>query len=326
MRVITGTNTAEQFHTWIKEQKDSHVAVLLRSGQKAEDFWESGAVTELRLHCQVEKLVWETPEELADRLRACQWREPADREHQSKQVEQREPGDRVYPGKQVEQREPVGRVHPSKQEEAICRQRYEPEWLLAFGGLYELQEICVARALWLKGGNTSTGSEVVPLLFLAQDMIPMAMLPEEMLWLRDPEGVTRYLGAFPEGAADTVIMPPTRGQAKRFYQLFVKMEEKTGSSLWKELAEPLWLRYGVPEYLAGVLALRYVYRALKGKEFTAMEKILTQKEVALRDMVWVAREDALLLAEMAMAGIEMLPRQERLSWQQIKAFYISLCR
>ena len=43
-------------------------------------------------------------------------------------------------------------------------------------------------------------------------------------------------------------------------------------------------------------------------------------------MVWVAREDVLLLAEMAMAGIEMLPRQERLSWQQIKAFYILLCR
>ena len=54
MRVITGTNTAEQFHAWIEEQRDSHVAVLLRSGQRAEDFWESGAVTELRLHCQVE--------------------------------------------------------------------------------------------------------------------------------------------------------------------------------------------------------------------------------------------------------------------------------
>ncbi|WP_455057229.1 hypothetical protein [Jutongia sp.] len=296
MRVITGTNTAEQFHTWIKEQKDSHVAVLLRSGQKAEDFWESGAVTELRLHCQVEKLVWETPEELADRLQACQWREPA------------------------------GRVHPSKQEEAICRQPYEAEWLLAFGGLYELQEICVARALWLKSDNAAAEDKRVPLLFVAQDMIPASMLPEELLWLRDPEGVTRYLGAFPEGAADTVIMPPTRGQAKRFYELFVKMEEKTGSSLWKELAEPLWLRYGVPEYLAGVLALRYVYRMINGKDFTAMEKLLTQKEVALQDMVWVAREDVLLLAEMAMAGIEMLPRQERLSWQQIKAFYISLCR
>ena len=71
MRVITGTNTAEQFHTWIEAQRDSHVAVLLRSGQRAEDFWERGAVTELRLHCQVEKIVWKHPEELADRLRAC---------------------------------------------------------------------------------------------------------------------------------------------------------------------------------------------------------------------------------------------------------------
>lgn len=326
MRVITGTNMAEQFHTWIKEQKDSHVAVLLRSGQEAEDFWESGAVTELRLYCQVEKLIWETPEELADRLQACKWRKPAGREHQSKQVEQKEPGDRVYPGKQVEQREPAGRVHPGKQEKPAGRQPYEPEWLLAFGGLYELQEICVARALWLKSDNATAEDKRVPLLFLAQNMIPSSMLPEELLWLRDREGETRYLGAFPEGAADTVIMPPTRGQAKRFYQLFVKMEEKTGSSLWKELAEPLWLRYGVPEYLAGLLALRYVYRMIKGKDFAAMEKLLTQKEVALRDMVWVAREDVLLLAEMAMAGIEMLPRQERLSWQQIKAFYISLCR
>ena len=296
MRVITGTNTAEQFHTWIEEQRDSHVAVLLRSGQRAEDFWESGAVTELRLHCQVEKLVWKNPEELADRLRACKWREPADRVYQSKQVE--------------------------SARTCLCA----TDRLLAFGGLYELQEICVARALWLKGGNALIGNEVMPLLFLAQNMIPASMLPEELLWHRNREGETCYLGSFPEGTADTVIMPPARGQEKRFYSLFVKMEAETGSSLWKELAKPLWLWYGIPEYLAGILALRFVYRTIKGKDFSAMEKFLTQKEVALRDMVWVAREDVLLLAEMAMAGIEMLPRQERLSRQQIKAFYILLCR
>ena len=296
MRVITGTNTAEQFHTWIEEQRDSHVAVLLRSGQGAEDFWESGAVTELRLHCQVEKLVWKNPEELADRLRACKWREPADRVYQSKQVE--------------------------SARTCLCT----TDHLLAFGGLYELQEICVARALWLKSGNALIGNEVMPLLFLAQNMIPASMLPEELLWHRNREGETCYLGSFPEGTADTVIMPPALGQEKRFYSLFVKMEAETGSSLWKELAKPLWLRYGIPEYLAGMLALRFVYRTIKGKDFSAMEKFLTQKEVTLRDMVWVAREDVFLLVEMAMAGIEMLPRQERLSWQQIKAFYILLCR
>lgn len=294
--MITGTNTAEQFHTWIEEQRDSHVAVLLRSKQGAEDFWESGAVTELRLHCQVEKLVWKNTEELADRLRACKWREPADRVYQSKQVE--------------------------SARTCLCT----TDHLLAFGGLYELQEICVARALWLKSGNALIGNEVMPLLFLAQNMIPASMLPEELLWHRNREGETCYLGSFPEGTADTVIMPPARGQEKRFYSLFVKMEAETGNSLWKELAKPLWLRYGIPEYLAGILALRFVYRTIKGKDFSAMEKLLTQKEVALRDMVWVAREDVLLLAEMAMAGIEMLPRQERLSWQQIKAFYILLCR
>ncbi len=84
--------------------------------QRAEDFWESGAVTELRLHCQVEKLVWKNPEELADRLRACKWREPADRVYQSKQVE--------------------------SARTCLCA----TDRLLAFGGLYELQEICVARA------------------------------------------------------------------------------------------------------------------------------------------------------------------------------------
>lgn len=111
MRVITGTNTAEQFHTWIEEQRDSHVAVLLPvPGQGAEDFWESGAVTELRLHCQVEKLVWKNPEELADRLWACKWREPADRVYQSKQVE--------------------------SARTCLCA----TDRLLAFGGLYELQE------------------------------------------------------------------------------------------------------------------------------------------------------------------------------------------
>ena len=235
-------------------------------------------------------------EELADRLRACKWREPADRVYQSKQVE--------------------------SARTCLCT----TDHLLAFGGLYELQEICVARALWLKSGNALIGNEVMPLLFLAQNMIPASMLPEELLWHRNREGETCYLGSFPEETADTVIMPPALGQEKRFYSLFVKMEAETGSSLWKELAKPLWLRYGIPEYLAGILALRFVYRTIKGKDFSAMEKFLTQKEVTLRDMVWVAREDVFLLAEMAMAGIEMLPRQERLSWQQIKAFYILLCR
>lgn len=288
MKVITGMNTAEQFHRWIDTQRDSHMAVLLRSGERAERFWESEIVTGLRLHCQVERILWETPEELTAKLSVCKLGESA------------------------------GGVRMSKRKNSVR--------LLAFGGLYELQEICVARAWWQKRNDTSAGNKRVPLLFVTQDMIPAAMLPGEVLWVRNRDGVPRYFGSFQEGAADTVVMPPVRGQAKRFYDLFVKMEEETGDLMWKELAEPLWLRYGVPEYLAGLLALRYVYRVIQGKDFMAMEKLLTQKMVPVRDMVWIAREDIMLLSEMAMAGIEMLPQQERLSWQQIKAFYISLCR
>lgn len=49
-------------------------------------------------------------------------------------------------------------------------------------------------------------------------MYRASMLPEELLWHRNREGETCYLGSFPEGMADTVIMPPGSRTGKAILQ------------------------------------------------------------------------------------------------------------
>ena len=52
-----------------------------------------------------------------------------------------------------------------------------------------------------------------------------------------------------------------------------------------------------------------------------LEQILERRKDRPEEMLWIPAEDIELLVNMAMAGIEMLPQQEHLSWQQIKEFY-----
>ncbi len=164
----------------------------------------------------------------------------------------------------------------------------------------------------------------MPLLFLAQNMIPASMLPENCCGTEI--GRVRLLFRIISGRDGGYCYNAAGSRTeKRFYSLFVKMEAETGVLCGRSWLNPC----GCGTEFRNIWQVFWhsaLFTARSRERFSAMEKFLTQKEVALRDMVWVAREDVLLLAEMAMAGIEMLPRQERLSWQQIKAFYILLCR
>ena len=123
--------------------------------------------------------------------------------------------------------------------------------------------------------------------------------------------------------------------------------------VWEELAEPLRLRYGVPELKWILLAIRYLYADAFGKlrlidaqrdtrpVSTPGELCLTDAPGKLRPVLpavleayghafeeelWIPAGDLRLLSSMALEGIEMLPQQENLSWQQIKQFYMKFVR
>ena len=75
-----------------------------------------------------------------------------------------------------------------------------------------------------------------------------------------------------------------------------------------------------------LLAVRYVDLLTETKTAKKLEQILETRKDRPEEMLWIPAEDIELLVNMAMAGIEMLPQQEHLSWQQIKEFYMKLSR
>ena len=103
-------------------------------------------------------------------------------------------------------------------------------------------------------------------------------------------------------------------------------ERNENRYLWEELAEPLWLRYGLPVWMGILLAVRYVDLGVRTRTGRKLEQILAGRQERPEEKLWIPAEDVDLLVNMAMAGIEMLPQQERLSWQQIKEFYMKFSR
>lgn len=96
--------------------------------------------------------------------------------------------------------------------------------------------------------------------------------------------------------------------------------------VWEELAEPLRLRYGVPEWKGILLAVRYLYGDDSVEIHSIFPAALEAYGQVLEEEIWIPAGDAKLLSAMALEGIEMLPQQEHLSWQQIKQFYMKFMR
>lgn len=288
MKITTTDVFAKSWKTWIHERKGSHVAVLLRSHTLDfnEKTWQQKFLTELRLYCQVDHVQWQGNRNMAEEL----WG-----------------------------------MTPK-------------EYLLVFGNFRMLQEICRRR----NEGVSDTGQSAKRpfILFFSTEILWEKMVNREFLWIRDRDGVTLYLGKTRWQDEDLVVLPSVHGtMQKRFFTALSRnvtelaqcmpagQEERTENRyLWEELAEPLWLRYGLPVWMGILLSVRYVDPGVRTRTGKQLEQILAGRKERPEEKLWIPAEDVDLLVNMAMAGIEMLPQQERLSWQQIKEFYMKFSR
>lgn len=213
-----------------------------------------------------------------------------------------------------------------------------PEYVIAIGNIRMLQEVCWNRNQDISG--TGEYEKRPPVVFLSTEIMWEQMIKRDLLWIRDRDGVTLYLGRAGWQEEDLVVIPPVHGtEQKRIFTALSRnvtelkkcvpgsREERRDSRyLWEELAEPLWLRYGMPLWMGILLAVRYVDLLTETKTAKKLEQILERRKDRPEEMLWIPAEDIELLVNMAMAGIEMLPQQEHLSWQQIKEFYMKLSR
>lgn len=288
MKITTTDVFAKSWKTWIHERRGSHVAVLLRSHTLDfnEKTWQQKFLTELRLYCQVDHVQWQGNRNIAEEL----WG-----------------------------------MTPK-------------EYLLVFGNFRMLQEICRRR----NEGVSDTGQSAKRpfILFFSTEILWEKMVNREFLWIRDRDGVTLYLGKTRWQDEDLVVLPSVHGtMQKRFFTALSRnvtelaqcmpagQEERTENRyLWEELAEPLWLRYGLPVWMGILLSVRYVDPGVRTRTGKQLEQILAGRKERPEEKLWIPAEDVDLLVNMAMAGIEMLPQQERLSWQQIKEFYMKFSR
>lgn len=288
MKITTTDVFAKSWKTWIHERKGSHVAVLLRSNMLDfnEKTWQQKFLTELRLYCQVDHVQWQGNRNMAEEL----WG-----------------------------------MTPK-------------EYLLVFGNFRMLQEICRRRNEGVSDNGQSAKRPFI--LFFSTEILWEKMVNREFLWIRDRDGVTLYLGKTRWQDEDLVVLPSVHGtMQKRFFTALSRnvtelvqcmpagQEERTENRyLWEELAEPLWLRYGLPVWMGILLSVRYVDPGVRTRTGKQLEQILAGRKERPEEKLWIPAEDVDLLVNMAMAGIEMLPQQERLSWQQIKEFYMKFSR
>lgn len=213
-----------------------------------------------------------------------------------------------------------------------------PEYVIAIGSIRMLQEICC--------GRNEDVSDLIDrrkspsLVFFSTEVLWDKIIKREILWIRDQNGATLYLGRTGWQDEDLVVMPPVYGaEQKRIFTALSRNvtelekcvpgseeERRDSRYLWEELAEPLWLRYGVPLWMGILLAVCYVDSTKQTKAVKRTGSILAERKDRTEAQLWIPAEDVDLLVSMAMAGIEMLPQQERLSWQQIKEFYMKLSR
>lgn len=295
MRLITMETFAKHWRLWIDKRKGSRVAVLLRwSIDSFENKRQQKFMTELRLECQVKCVQWQRS------MNVSEWLEQT-----------------------------------------------EPEYLLVFGDIHMLQDICRSRNDWrIWREDRERRGRDISIVFFSTELLWKDMVRSELLWIREADGTTVYLGKNGWREEDTAVTPMVyEARQKRVLAALSRYtgewkerspmnhrsseEKKQMRYLWHEMAEPLWLRYGVPLWVGILLAVCFL-RSLETPEYNKKAvqdpDILQAENERLRRSIWVPAGDVGVLVNMAMAGIEMLPRQERLSWQQVKEFYMQLCR
>lgn len=335
MRICSRHSFYKYWNRWITCKKGSPVAVLLCP---AEELW-NGLSEELRLALQQRYPV---------KTFLCGMSE-------SRQAENRQTEYGMSESRQAEYS-----LWDKRQLREI--QEWEPRLLVGVGDFHFLQEVCRLRQdLQEQPGRKQEVEGISLVLFPVQDC--QRMLSKKVLWIRDREGNTRCLRYLVREHQDMLVLPEQRCSAslqsfrklldlweKAFLQEFAELGDcppPEGEApvrerlLWEELAEPLFLRYGIPLWIGLYYAYLYLYRIAEKEVQQRLDSLLCDLEPRHADWlleeaaeqycspaveaVWLPKGDVELLAEMAMTGIEMLPEQ-KLSWQQVKQFYRSLCR
>lgn len=233
--------------------------------------------------------------------------------------------------------------------------QWKPDEIVGIGGFEVLQ-----RACWLR--NTLSEETVPILLISGKDR--WQMLEKELLWIRNQEGETVYWGYQRQQEKDFLVLPDEVFQKKKSdtgqnglevlgsaiekwkngieYLLTeentLELDEKK-RTLLEELAEPMRIRYGIPMEIGLYYGILYVYRILSEEQ---KQELCNHCKVKIVEGCWhlekmahqvcakelagvvLSERDVFLLTQMAMEGIENLPIEQQLSWQQVELFYREL--
>lgn len=244
-----------------------------------------------------------------------------------------------------------GKKHWQKKKEELYR--WNPEGIVGIGSFETLQKAC-----WLR--NTLTDGNVPVILFSGKDR--WQLLDKENLWIRKPDGSTVYWGYQKRNEKDLLVLPDAIFQKKKIQTGWEALEtamkpwqkgmnqllaEAAGMELMEstrtlleELAEPMRICYGIPMEIGTYFAIMYLYRQLSEEQ---KRKLCTWCKVKIAEGCWqlekkahelcfrelsgviLPERDVFILTQMAMEGIENLPKEQQLSWQQVEQFYGELC-
>ena len=92
----------------------------------------------------------------------------------------------------------------------------KPEYVIAIGNIRMLQEVCWNRNQDISG--TGEYEKRPPVVFLSTEIMWEQMIKRELLWIRDRDGVTLYLGRAGWQEEDLVVIPPVHGtEQKRIF-------------------------------------------------------------------------------------------------------------
>ncbi len=232
--------------------------------------------------------------------------------------------------------------------------QWEPEGLVGLGGFDVLQRVC-----WLH--NTMVNESHRMWLVSGRDR--WHLLEKDILWIRNRNGETVYWGYQRKSEQDLLILPDEimnesdfktewrkwellrRANAiwqKGLNELLVEKstdEEESGRTLLEELAEPMRILYGIPMEIGIYYGIMYLYRQLSMEQ---KKELCNHCGVELKQGIWcfekqvlescenelscvcLSQRDIYHLTQMAMEGIENLPPNQQLSWQQVEDFYYEL--
>lgn len=239
-------------------------------------------------------------------------------------------------------------------------ERLEPEAVIGVGSFPLLQRVCLLRELLSREMPLLllSGKDRVAALFredlwirdsrgrtcyrgkvLAGEKDCLVVLPEGIPFF--PRSIDYVKGKELFDSFETEIYRWRRALQRVFRtEEFLEAAPEIERDLCEELAEPLTILYGMPLEIGCYFALVCLYGLLGEQErqriclllgadpaagVWVLEQLAEQYRKEEIGNILLPREDISLLTEMTMEGMEGYPGQQRLTLEEIEAFYRQLC-